>query len=94
MSTIRSRRLTALPPTIPERSDRFVSTFSIVGRDAETGDLGIAVQSKFLGWGRLYPGRKLAWRLSPRNPGQTPAMDQRDWNCWRKDTLPLKQSPR
>lgn len=35
--------------------DRLVSTFSIVGRDAETGDLGIAVQSKFLGVGAVVP---------------------------------------
>jgi uncharacterized Ntn-hydrolase superfamily protein len=38
-----------------ERRDRLVSTFSIVGRDAATGDLGIAVQSKFLGVGAVVP---------------------------------------
>ncbi|HEY7976019.1 MAG TPA: DUF1028 domain-containing protein [Ktedonobacterales bacterium] len=38
-----------------QRSDRLVSTFSIVGRDAQTGDLGIAVQSKFLGVGAVVP---------------------------------------
>ncbi|HET9110534.1 MAG TPA: DUF1028 domain-containing protein, partial [Ktedonobacterales bacterium] len=38
-----------------QRRDRLVSTFSIVGRDAETGDLGIAVQSKFLGVGAVVP---------------------------------------
>jgi uncharacterized Ntn-hydrolase superfamily protein len=38
-----------------ERRDRLVSTFSIVGRDAQTGDLGIAVQSKFLGVGAVVP---------------------------------------
>ncbi len=37
------------------RSDRLVSTFSIVGRDAQTGDLGIAVQSKFLAVGAVVP---------------------------------------
>lgn len=38
-----------------QRTDRLVSTFSIVGRDAQTGDLGIAVQSKFLGVGAVVP---------------------------------------
>jgi uncharacterized Ntn-hydrolase superfamily protein len=32
-----------------------VSTFSIVGRDAANGDLGIAVQSKFLAVGAVVP---------------------------------------
>ncbi|WP_188206752.1 DUF1028 domain-containing protein [Alkalibacillus aidingensis] len=32
-----------------------VATFSIVGRDAKTGELGIAVQSKFLGVGAVVP---------------------------------------
>ncbi|GAA0449707.1 DUF1028 domain-containing protein [Alkalibacillus silvisoli] len=35
--------------------DRLVATFSIVGRDPETGELGIAVQSKFLGVGAVVP---------------------------------------
>lgn len=38
-----------------QRTDRLVSTFSIVGRDPQTGDLGIAVQSKFLGVGAVVP---------------------------------------
>ena len=37
------------------RHERLVSTFSIVGRDPQTGDLGIAVQSKFLGVGAVVP---------------------------------------
>lgn len=37
------------------RQEKLVSTFSIVGRDAETGDLGIAVQSKFLAVGVVVP---------------------------------------
>ncbi len=32
-----------------------VATFSIVGRDARTGDLGVAVQSKFLAVGAVVP---------------------------------------
>jgi len=32
-----------------------VSTFSVVARDADTGDLGIAVQSKFLAVGAVVP---------------------------------------
>ncbi len=32
-----------------------VATFSIVARDAATGDLGVAVQSKFLGVGAVVP---------------------------------------
>ena len=42
-------------PLPGERVDRPVTTFSIVGRDAETGDLGIAVQSKFLAVGAVVP---------------------------------------
>jgi uncharacterized Ntn-hydrolase superfamily protein len=37
----------------PGRS--LVSTFSIVARDLETGDLGVAVQSKFFGVGAVVP---------------------------------------
>lgn len=37
------------------RIERPVNTFSIVGRDPETGDLGIAVQSKFLAVGAVVP---------------------------------------
>src|SRR5271165_3636995 len=33
-------------------------TFSIIGRDPETGDLGIAVQSKFLAVGAVVPWAK------------------------------------
>ncbi|MDW8070049.1 MAG: DUF1028 domain-containing protein [Anaerolineae bacterium] len=35
-----------------------LSTFSIVARDARTGDLGVAVQSKFLAVGSLVPWAK------------------------------------
>lgn len=38
-----------------ERIDRLVTTFSIVGRDPLNGDLGIAVQSKFLAVGAVVP---------------------------------------
>jgi len=38
-----------------QRADRCVTTFSIVGRDPATGDLGIAVQSKFLAVGAVVP---------------------------------------
>lgn len=58
MPTTRSRQPLVLPSTVPGRIDRFVSTFSIVGRDPETGDLGIAVQSKFLGVGAVVPWAK------------------------------------
>jgi uncharacterized Ntn-hydrolase superfamily protein len=40
---------------IYERIERPVTTFSIVGRDAATGELGIAVQSKFLAVGAVVP---------------------------------------
>ncbi|HLY32264.1 MAG TPA: DUF1028 domain-containing protein [Ktedonobacterales bacterium] len=39
----------------PTRIDRCVTTFSIVGHDPATGDLGIAVQSKFLAVGAVVP---------------------------------------
>ncbi len=35
-----------------------VATFSIVGHDPETGELGVAVQSKFLGVGSVVPWAK------------------------------------
>jgi uncharacterized Ntn-hydrolase superfamily protein len=58
MPTIRSRQPLALPPPVPGQAGRFVSTFSIIGRDPETGDLGIAVQSKFLAVGAVVPWAK------------------------------------
>ncbi|MBA3826983.1 MAG: DUF1028 domain-containing protein [Ktedonobacterales bacterium] len=42
------------------RREAIVATFSIVGRDAQTGDLGVAVQSKFLGVGSVVPWAKAA----------------------------------
>lgn len=41
-----------------QRIGQLVSTFSIVGRDAQTGDLGIAVQSRFLAVGAVVPWAK------------------------------------
>ncbi|MGA7672484.1 MAG: DUF1028 domain-containing protein, partial [Nitrolancea sp.] len=38
-----------------ETREPLVSTFSIVARNAENGDLGIAVQSKFLAVGAVVP---------------------------------------
>jgi uncharacterized Ntn-hydrolase superfamily protein len=43
-------------PTI--RNDSRVATFSIVGFDPQTGDLGVAVQSKFLAVGAVVPFAK------------------------------------
>ena len=34
---------------------RTISTFSIVARDPATGELGVAVQSKFLSVGAMVP---------------------------------------
>ena len=48
-------------PTMPNTSARIerpVNTFSIVGFDPATGDLGIAVQSKFLAVGAVVPWAK------------------------------------
>lgn len=44
-----------LPATLPERP---VATYSIVAYDAKTGDLGVAVQSKFFGVGSVVPFAK------------------------------------
>jgi uncharacterized Ntn-hydrolase superfamily protein len=44
----------ALPATEPP-FDPIVATFSIVGFDPDTGDLGVAVQSKFFGVGTVVP---------------------------------------
>lgn len=43
------------PPHVPTRSERFVATFSIAAFDPATGDLGIAVESKFLAVGAVVP---------------------------------------
>lgn len=51
-------RPATLPPHLPAQSDRCVSTFSIVACDPATGDLGIAVESKFLGVGAVVPWAK------------------------------------
>lgn len=40
------------------REEPIVATFSIVGYDPETGDLGVAVQSKFFGVGSVVPWAK------------------------------------
>ena len=45
----------SLPPRVPAQPDRCVSTFSIVAYDPNTGDLGIAVESKFLAVGAVVP---------------------------------------
>lgn len=42
-------------PRPANASDSPVATFSIVGYDPETGDLGIAVESKFFGVGAVVP---------------------------------------
>ena len=39
-------------------NDVLVTTFSIVGRDSENGDLGVAVQSKFFAVGAVVPWAK------------------------------------
>src|ERR1700756_3892393 len=42
-------------PNSSDLGERPVNTFSIVGFDPSTGDLGIAVQSKFLAVGSVVP---------------------------------------
>ena len=42
----------------PKVHDRPITTFSIVGRDPENGDLGVAVQSKFFAVGAIVPWAK------------------------------------
>jgi uncharacterized Ntn-hydrolase superfamily protein len=41
-----------------DNRNSIVATYSIVARDPETGDLGVAVQSKFLGVGAVVPWAK------------------------------------
>lgn len=36
--------------------DNLVATYSIVGLDPKTGEIGVATQSKFLGVGAVVPG--------------------------------------
>jgi len=43
---------------------RNISTFSIVARDPKTGELGIAVQSKFLAVGAVVPWLSWGWSHS------------------------------
>jgi uncharacterized Ntn-hydrolase superfamily protein len=46
------------PHPIEASSGALVATFSIVGFDPDTGDLGVAVQSKFFGVGTVVPWAK------------------------------------
>ena len=51
--------LAACASTFPdEPPTSVVATFSIVAFDPETGDLGVAVQSRFLGVGAVVPWAK------------------------------------
>ena len=45
-------------PASEAQPDALVATFSIVGFDPDTGDLGVAVQSKFFGVGTVVPWAK------------------------------------
>jgi uncharacterized Ntn-hydrolase superfamily protein len=69
----------APPPAAPDPPGRErppVATFSIVAYDKETGDLGVAVQSRFLGVGSVVPWAKAgvgavatqAWANVPYGP--------------------------
>lgn len=58
MSVSSFKRRASLPPRVPAQPDRCVSTFSIVAYDPNTGDLGIAVESKFLAVGAVVPWAK------------------------------------
>ncbi|TWT27880.1 DUF1028 domain-containing protein [Planomicrobium sp. CPCC 101110] len=44
--------------TQPIKQDQLVATFSIIGADPETGEVGVAVQSKFLAVGSVVPWAK------------------------------------
>lgn len=48
----------ASSPAVARHSDRWLSTFSIVGFDPVSGELGVAVQSKFFGVGTVVPWAK------------------------------------
>jgi uncharacterized Ntn-hydrolase superfamily protein len=50
--------LVLLADFVPARAAEPVATFSIVARDAETGEMGIAVQSKFFAVGSVVPWAK------------------------------------
>ena len=46
---------TTLPAQMPQRPLRPVSTFSIVARDPQTGEIGVAVQSHWFAVGQIVP---------------------------------------
>jgi uncharacterized Ntn-hydrolase superfamily protein len=48
----------ATPPPVPGADDPPVATFSIIARDPDTGELGVAVQSRVLGVGAIVPVAK------------------------------------
>ena len=56
-------------------------TYSILGRDAFNGDLGVAVQSKFPGVGSLVPYGEAEVGWSPHRDSAIPDMDLPDWGC-------------
>ncbi|MEM3852202.1 MAG: DUF1028 domain-containing protein [Methanomassiliicoccales archaeon] len=55
MSSVLRKKSGCLVDTMQIGEERLVSTFSIVAYDPETGDLGVAVQSKFIAVGAVVP---------------------------------------
>lgn len=53
--------------TIAKEDQTLVSTFSIVGRDPATGEMGVAVASRFLPLALLFLGQKQMLVLLPHN---------------------------
>ncbi|MEE8155105.1 MAG: DUF1028 domain-containing protein, partial [Phycisphaerales bacterium] len=45
----------AAPPANPQKFQRPVATYSIVARDPETGEMGVAVQSHWFSVGPIVP---------------------------------------
>ncbi len=54
-------------------------TFSIVARDAVSGQLGVAVQSHWFGVGAGVPWALAGWAPWPRRPPSNAVMDREVW---------------
>jgi uncharacterized Ntn-hydrolase superfamily protein len=68
----RSRLLAQSPPVAPAHLQKLAHTYSIVAYDSATGDLGVAVQSKFPNVGGIVPwGRAGVGAVATQSLGNT-----------------------
>ena len=67
-----------------------ISTFSIVARDPETGEIGVAVQSKFVAVGSVVPYAKAGIGAVASQAWGTLDTARSALNCWHQGSPPRK----